>query len=426
MLDTVNKSACGCDSPDGAQDLLPVDEAIALARGMATPIRETESVALRLAKGRYLAFDLMAPRAMPFFDNSAMDGYAVRISELDGSGPWELNVADTVAAGTDAIEAEYPAGSAVRIFTGAPVPQGFNAVIKRELCNEAETGVGFSELPSVGDNIRRAGEDLAMGTVLVKAGTKLAPRHIGLLAANGYSAVSVSRRVRVGVFSTGSEVVSGGSERDAHRIFDSNRPMLLALAEEAGAEATDLGIVPDDLEEMAAHLSSLSGRFDLLISSGAVSVGDRDLVRPAFEMAGGSVHNWRVAIKPGKPALFGTLGDKLYMGLPGNPLAVFVGFHLFAKLQIEALSGAKPAAEQKFQVRSGFEKSRHAGRTEYMPVRVLEVGVDGLPVVEQVGNGGSGSLYPLCCADGFAILPAACNRVKSGDKFAYLPLNGQI
>jgi molybdopterin molybdotransferase len=397
----------GCDDATG---LMSVGQARDLALAEVQPIAGRETCTLDGAPGRVLVKALHAPVAMPLFDNSAMDGFALRCSDLDGVG--SLPIAGTVAAGDN--PGPLPPGAALRIYTGAPMPAGADAVVMVERCREADGRVAFDTAPRPGDNIRRAGSDQALGEVLIAAHTRLAPHHVGLLAANGIGQVAVVRRPRVAVFSTGDELRDGAV--GPGQIPDANRPTLIALCRQAGAEVTDLGILPDDRDATRTALAGLGDGYDLIVTSGAVSMGGRDHVRDALIDAGGQVNGWRVAVKPGKPVVFGRIGDAVFTGLPGNPFAVYVGFHLFVAAQIARLTGQHPAGFATIPARAGFDWTRSPGRAEVFPVRLDGYGDDGLPVLTRLGRSVSATLLPLGGADGLAMVPADCDRVAAGDR----------
>lgn len=407
-------SGCGCDQAHSSTDMMALDDAVALALAQVAPVNEVQNVGLANAVGRVTAHAVLAPGAMPYFDNSAMDGFALRCTDLVGRD--SLPIAGTVAAG-DAPRT-LPEGAALRIFTGAPLPDGADAVVMVERCIEVRDHVSFTIPPIRGDNIRRTGSDQSAGQTLLLAGTRLAPHHAGLLGANGMGHVEVTRRPRVAVFSTGDELTNGPPLPG--QIPDANRPLLLALAREAGAEVTDLGILPDDVPATAAAFRDLGDRFDLILSSGAVSMGGKDHIREALLAAGGAVQGWRVALKPGKPVMFGQLGRAAFTGLPGNPFAVHVGFHLFAGPQITRLSGAEPAAFAPIPALAGFDWQRNPGRAEVFPVKLLRYDA-GLPVLQRLGQSVSATLLPLASADGLAIIPAQTAEIHSGDALHWHP-----
>lgn len=413
MLDRRDTAGATCEVTQG---MMPLDRAVARALERARPTGRVETLPLGEALGRYAARAVTAPGAMPFFDNSAMDGFALRLRDLAATDT--LPVAGTIPAG--AAPSVLPAGHALRIYTGAPLPEGADAVAMVENCTELADGVRFDHKPRPGDNIRRAGRDQPAGACLVAAGQRLGARHVGLLAANGITAVGVACRPRVGVFSTGDELAQG--VRGPGGIHDANRPMLLALARAAGAEVTDLGILPDDLAATARAFAQLDDRFDLVLTSGAVSVGGRDHVRDALIAAGGTLDGWRVAIKPGKPVAFGRIGSAVVTGLPGNPLSAYVGFHLFAAPQIARLAGGTAPAFARVPARAGFAWTRKAGRAEVFPVRHVGYDPQGVPILDRLGNGISATLFPLAGADGLALVPAATEHVAPGQDLHWQPM----
>ncbi|RYC26305.1 molybdopterin molybdenumtransferase MoeA [Ciceribacter ferrooxidans] len=414
MMDGLPELVCGCDGGRDHVPLKPVEKAVEIAVGMVQPLTAVEDVAVHKARGRVLARSLRAGRPMPLFDNSAMDGFAVAFSDFAGEGPWHLPVAGTIAAGAAALV--LTAGTALRIFTGAPVPAGSDAVVMQEKCDDRGDTVLIHVRPRRGDNIRRAGEDIASGDLLVSAGTMLGGRHVGLLAGNGHGHIPVVRRPRIAVLSTGDELGEEGAS-----IHDANRPMLLALCEGLGAEMTDLGICPDDMDRMTDIFLTSAGRFDLILTSGAASVGGRDFVRPALLAAGGTVEAWRVALKPGKPVFFGRIAGTLVTGLPGNPLSAYVGFQLFVARQIGAMLGlGGPSARPETAV-AGVGWERRPGRTEYLPGQVVGRTESGLPIVEPLGHGSSAALMPLSLGDGVIVLAADSMHVARGDVIDWMP-----
>jgi molybdopterin molybdotransferase len=420
MVEALAKSR-DCDALDQSSQLVPVRLALEIARGLVRPITEFEPIDIRNAVGRVTAIDLCAPRPMPFFSNSAMDGFAVRTSQLTGNGPQCLRLLGTITAGSvNQIIDERP--GAYRIFTGAPVPHGFDAVIMQEHCLSDGRTVTLRTRPAVGGNIRFRGEDIAEGDIIVRAGTLLEARHIGLLAANGIYSVPLVRRLRIGIFSTGDELVRGDVLTRASSIFDANGPMLHALCAGPMFEVTDLGILPDEMAALVEFLRSLDGRFDLIISSGAASTGERDMLREALIISGGTIDAYRVALKPGKPIFFGKLGAALFTGLPGNPLSAYVGFQLFVATQIAALTGRQFTVAFSGSAICAINLRRKAGRTEYLPARIVGI-KDQLPVVEPVGHGSSATLFPLNFADGMCVIPAECDGFEEGNILQWVPFH---
>lgn len=412
---------CDCDAVDQLSQLVPVSLALEIARGLVRPITEFEPIDISNAVGRVTAIDLCAPKAMPFFNNSAMDGFAVRTSQLTGSGPQCLRLLGTIAAGAANQTIDERPG-AYRIFTGAPVPLDFDAVIMQEHCLSDGRTVTLRTRPAVGDNIRFRGEDIAEGDIIVRAGTLLEARHIGLLAANGIYSVPLVRRLRIGILSTGDELVRGNVLTGASSVFDANGPMLRALCAGPIFEVTDLGILPDEMASLVKFLRSLAGCFDLIISSGAASTGGRDMLRKALIISGGTIDAYRVALKPGKPVFFGKLGAALFTGLPGNPLSAYVGFQLFVATQIAALTGRQFTAAFSGSAICAINLRRKAGRTEYLPARIVGI-KDQLPVVEPVGHGSSATLFPLNFADGMCVIPAECDGFEEGNILQWVPFH---
>ncbi|MEM9579387.1 MAG: gephyrin-like molybdotransferase Glp [Pseudomonadota bacterium] len=418
----INSSGCDCD--DAANPHLPalidVDAARDLALSLVEPLKIFETLPLSQTLGRIAAAPVFAPAAMPAFDNSAMDGFALRAAELAPDRP--LPISGCVAAGQS--PQPLPPGTAMQIFTGAPLPAGADAVIKIEDIVETNSQITAPGVtPRPGQNIRMAGSDQAKGTRLLLAGQKIAAHHIGLLAALGIEHACVARRPRVGVMSTGNEL-----DRNAPagaRIHDANRPMLLALAHSFGADIIDLGIVPDTADATTNALTKAAERCDLILTSGAVSMGGKDHMRDAVLQAGGRIDGWRVAIKPGKPVMFGRIGSAIVTGLPGNPFAAFVGFHLFAAAQLEKLAGAKPQPLVCVPAQAAFDWQLKAGRAEVFPVRLLGYARSGPPRLERLGQGVSATLYPLSAADGIAMVPRETTRIASGDTLQWYPFTSK-
>jgi len=346
--------------------MLSVEEA---ARTVAQRIARlpAERVPLRDARSRILAANLVAPRALPTFDNSAMDGYAARSSEL----PATLPVIATVAAGQVLTEA-IPPRVAVRIMTGAPMPQGLDTVVIQEEATVEGRDVTLPASP-VGDNIRRAGEDIAAGDIAVRGGERLDAAELGLLAALGYTDVPVTRAPRVALIATGDELVSAADSPSKGQIIDSSAHTLAALIAGCGGIATYVGIAKDDPITLTALIASAMNH-DVVITTGGVSVGDRDHVRAALKSAGVELELWKVAMKPGKPFSFGMNGNVPVFGLPGNPVSTFVAFELFVRPALLAMQGAAVTTRPHALVvlPSGYRKQ--AGRTHYIRAKVVRDG----------------------------------------------------
>jgi molybdopterin molybdotransferase len=397
--------------------LMRLDAAQAAIRARVAPIQRVETVALAAAEGRVLAGDLVAPLDLPPFANSAVDGYAVRFDDLPASGPATFLVSGRAAAGR-ALEGEARSGAALRVFTGAATPEGFDTVFMQEDVTTLEDGrvvlpTGLKRFA----NRRPAGEDVACGDVAIPAGARLRPQEIALAAALGVATLEVRARPRVGVFSTGDELAGEGPLR-AGAIHDANRPALLALVARAGGEPIDLGALPDDPARIAPALAQAAARCDLLLTSGGVSMGEEDHVRGAIEKAGALVF-WRVGLKPGRPVAMGLVGGVPLMGLPGNPAAVFVTFFALARPMIGALAGETWRAPTPMRVASGFAYKKKEGRREF--VRAALVARAGAMVAEKFPGEGAGLITSLTRSDGFVILPEDMTRLAEGETVDFVP-----
>ncbi len=412
------QSGCDCDDTADLEQMLSVQQGVDLAVSLVAPIADMHDAPIIDAVGQSLAQDVLAPAEMPFFDNSAMDGFAVRCADFTGSSPWTFPLGAQVAAGAT-MPGALRAACVDRIFTGAPLPAGSDAVVMVEKTRETPDGIRFDSAPDPGDNIRPKGSDIKAGACLIRAGTRLAPHHVGLLAANGVGHVPLRRAPRVGVLSTGDEVTE--TQREDGQIYDANRPMLCALARAAGAQVSDLGILPDDAAQSAQRLAEAARQFDLVLTSGAVSMGGHDFLRPALVAAGGTVEGWRVTLKPGKPVMFARLGSCVVTGLPGNPLAVLVGFHLFVAAQLRRLAGRDARAFAAVPARAGFSWQRKPGRDEVFPVRLSHYSDAGLPVLIRLGQGVSGTLVPVAQADGLGYVAGTVADVQPGDALRWQP-----
>jgi molybdopterin molybdotransferase len=396
--------------------LLSVDALGPLILALARPMQGQEDVPLHASVGRVLAQTVCSRLPLPMFDHSAMDGYAVALSP--GRAAFTL-VGRTVAG--EAPAPPLAPGEAVRIFTGAPIPAGADAVVMQEHADVAGGEVLAIREPKAGDHIRRAGEDVAVGETLVAPGTVLDARHIALMAAVGVAHVPVRPRPRVAVLSTGSELRLTGQRLAPGAIFDANRPMLLALLARAGADLVDAGILPDQPQVLSDFLLRAGARFDVLVTSGGTSVGEEDFLAEAIRLAGGQVAPAALAVKPGKPALLGLVGDLRITGLPGNPFAAMVAGLLLARPLVQASAGARPVAAQPGAATAGFSHDRQPGRTEFFPAAITGFDEAGRPVLDRLGHGGSARLKPLIPADGLGVIPAAAGPLTPGSRIGFLP-----
>lgn len=403
--------------------LLAVEEALARVAEGLEPVSGTEEVPLLDADGRILAADLMAPVDLPPFFNSAVDGYAVRYADLSPRDETRLMVGDRIAAGASATRPAVVA-EAVRIFTGAPMPEGCDTVFMQEDVRLDGDHVVLPKGLAQGANCRPAGEDLARGSRALAAGRRMTPEAIALAAALGVTRLSVRRRVRVAVFSTGNEIVSPGTPLGPAQLYDSNRFTLQALLRRLDAEVTDLGILRDDRSVVAAALREAASGHDLILTSGGVSTGEEDHVKGAVAEVG-SLTFWRLAIKPGRPVAMGVIPSAVegesaaFIGLPGNPVAVFVTFAHVVRPFLAVLGGGQAAPLLALPVRVAFAYRKKLGRREYVRV-ALRRAADG--VIEAVNHPreGAGVITSLTETDGLLELPEAVERIAPGDQAGFL------
>lgn len=408
--------------------LLPLPEMERLIAERIAPVTETERVPLRGARGRVTASDIKAPVDLPPFDNSAVDGYAVRHADLAVDGDTTLAVSGRLTAGARADLTLGPK-EAIRIFTGAAMPSGADTVYMQEDVTVDGDRVTVPMGLVLGANRRLSGEDVAAGRIVLPAGTVLEAQHIALLAALGIVDVEVRRRLKVAVFSTGDEVVEPGAARGGAAIFDANRYLISALLEQLGAVVTDLGILRDDPAELSRALAKAAAWHDLIITSGGVSTGDADYVRTAVEKIGSLVF-WRIAIKPGRPVAMGVIqaaprkdyaanAGAAFCGLPGNPVAVFVTFVRVVKPLLLRLSGARPQVLLPLPVRVAFAYKKKKDRREYVRV-ALRRAADGEIEAVKHPQDGAGILTSLTETDGLLEFPEDMTTVAPGARVGFL------
>lgn len=403
--------------------LLPVAEAEQLIAARVKPVSGRQSVLLREALGRVLAADIIAPLNLPPFDNSAVDGYAVRGENIDAALEQRLAIVDRVAAGHAAAHA-IKSGEAVRIFTGAPMPAGADTVFMQEDCRIDGAHVIVPPGLSRGANRRLAGEDIGVGAVALRAGRRLSAQDIALAAALGLTAVEVKRRVRVALFSTGDEIAEPGSPLAGAALYDSNRYLLAAAVARFGAEVTDLGILRDEPKTLARAIAAAAADHDLVLTSGGVSTGEADYVRSAVESIGRIVF-WRVAIKPGRPVAMGVISGgetgeaAAFVGLPGNPVAVFVTFVRVVRPLLLRLAGALPEPLVAMPARAAFSYKKRKGRREYVRV-ALRAGADGMIDAVKYPQDGAGVLTSLTETDGLAELGEDVTSIEPGAMVGFL------
>lgn len=407
---------CGCDT--NRDCLTPFDEAREALLAAAPVIQAGETVALSDALGRILARPVDAGLDVPPADNSAMDGYAIATSDAGDRGMVSLRVTQRIPAGTHG--QPLAPGTAARIFTGAPMPVGADAVVMQEQCQREGDRILFDGPVTPGQHVRRAGEDIRAGSRILAPGVRLRAQELGLLASVGIPEVVVTRRLRVAILVTGDELVEPGGTLAAGQIYDSNRYTLGGLLRGLGCEVIDLGNVGDTLDATRRALRKAGREADLVISSGGVSVGEEDHVRAAMESLG-QLALWRVAVKPGKPLAFGRLDDVPFIGLPGNPVSVFVTFALFVAPFIRRMQGQATVLPQSLPVIAGFDWPRPGSRREFLRVRLDPAEPDKM-WARLYPNQGSGVLTSTSWADGLVdVMPGQV--IRSGDRVDYLPFS---
>jgi molybdopterin molybdotransferase len=397
--------------------LMSIEEAVALATSGLKVAARIEMVSLRGSDGRIAAEDVYAYNNLPPFPNSAVDGYAVCHADLNSSGETLLPIEGRLAAGSS--EVCSASGHAVRIFTGAAMPPDADTVFMQEDVRVEGASVVLPEGLRAGANVRLAGEDITRGERIIAAGRRLIPPDIALAAATGHRRLPVRRPLRVGVFSTGNELVKPGVRLKPGTIYDSNRAMLLALLDRFGAKVRDMGILPDDPRSLTEHLAEAAIRDDVILSSGGVSVGEEDHVKAAVE-ANGHLVFWKLAIRPGRPLAMGVVGRAPFIGLPGNPAAAYVTFIMFVRPVLAHLGGAALQPVTSLRVRSTFSQKKRAGRREYVRVNVSS-GSDGVLEARRFPKEGAALLTSLTTTDGIAEIPEETTAVAAGDFITFYP-----
>ncbi len=401
--------------------LLTLDEALARLLGAVQPLSGSETVSTFDALGRVLASDVRSLVDVPSADNSAMDGYAMRSADVMAAGT-VLPVSQRIPAGV--VGTTLKPGTAARIFTGALVPEGADAVVMQEQCEALDGAVRVNAVPTPGQSVRRRGEDLSRDAVALSRGMRLTPQALGLAATAGAATLTVARRPRVALFSTGDELAMPGEPLKPGAIYNSNRFTLRALIQSLGCECTDLGIVPDQLEATRAALRKAAQGHDLIVTSGGVSVGEEDHLKPAVQ-AEGELNLWQIAIKPGKPLAFGSVrraeGDSMgekawFVGLPGNPVSSFITFLLAVRPVLLHLQGASVLQPVGVPMRADFDWPRADKRREFL--RVRRNGNGGLDLFTHQG---SGVLTSTVWADGVVDNPPE-TPIRAGDSVRFIAL----
>jgi molybdopterin molybdotransferase len=410
------EAANDCFAPAGA--LMKLDAALALLAERIGPVAGVETVPLAQALDRTLAETLTAERDVPPHDNAAVDGFAVCFADVAADGETRLPVTGRVAAGHPLGRPARP-GEALRIFTGAPLPEGIDAVVMQEDCRLEGDCVVFGSGLRPGVNTRRRGEDVRAGDVILEEGVRLRPQEIGLAASVGRATLDVRTPLRAAVFSTGDEVRDPGNPAPDGCIYDANRYVIGGLLAGLGCAVTDLGILPDSLPAVRKALEQAAVDHHLIITSGGISLGDEDHVRAAVE-ALGRLHLWRLAIKPGRPLALGQVGGAVFAGLPGNPVAAMVTFLRIVRPVILSLAGRRDRTPRFYKVRAAFAYRKKAGRREFLRAHLVTDAGGELRAVKYAADG-SGILTSMVAADGLVELPEWMEAVKDGDVVDFLP-----
>ena len=409
------------DTADLYQGSLAPEQAVERLMKSVSRIVDEEVIDSAAAAGRLLSKDALASSNLPATNNAAVDGYAVDAGFLEGNPAHEFRIIGKAAAGHP-FSGTIGAGEAVRIFTGAVMPQGADAVAMQEFCDadEVKGTVRIARRLAPGSNNRPAGENLRAGETIARSGCRLGAAEIGILSAAGQARVEVFRKLRVGLLSMGDEVVPAGAPTTPGQLHDSNRPMLAAMIEADGHSVHDFGIVPDNAEALTDRYSQALSSCDAVISSGGASDGDEDHTQEAMRRLSIKPSFWRLAIKPGRPMAAGISDNAApVMCLPGNPVAAFVCFRLVAAPVLTHMAGGIPIPPARIPVRCAFEHRKSPGRTEYLRVR-LETGRDGEPEMLLHGRKGAGVLSSLTGADGLVEIPVDNDGVAVGDYLAFI------
>lgn len=423
VLEMTRFAGCGCDALDVVQGSLSIDLALELQRRLVSRVDGTQVLPVLQAVGRVLAAPVRASGLTPPFDNAAMDGYAICTADLVGNGPWELPIRGRIKAG-DGGDAVLIPGSACQIFTGAMLPKGADAVVMQEAVNLTNETIHLHRSVAAGENIRRAGEDMKQGDIILQAGCRLGPRQIAALSAAGISAVTVVRPVRVAILATGDELTPPGATLDRAAIWDVNSPMLIAAL--TTPQITIIGVETgkDSISGLTAQLIRLSHDADLIISTGGISVGAADHVKPALLAAGGTIAFSGVAIKPGKPVSEGRIGSAVWLGLPGNPLSAFVTWQVFGTQLLTLMLGMPQAtAPGRRYVVADVEVRHRPGRCEARLANVIGMDALGREVVRCADATHSGRVGCLAQADGLVMIPADLGHLAAGSLLEFLPFN---
>jgi molybdopterin molybdotransferase len=420
IIRRIDGESCGCDRLTDQTALISVDEALERLARKARAISQTEQVPLAQATGRVLSQSVRALGMAPPFDNAAMDGYAINTMALVGAGPWDLKVAGRIAAG-QVTGIDMPSTVAVQIFTGAPVPAGADAVVMQEDVRRNADTIRVERLITRGSNIRRAGEDMTAGKTLLQVGRSLTAKDIAVCAAAGHETVHVTRRIRVVLLVTGDEVFQAGQARGAAGIWDVNTPMLSAAMATPDIEFCGAHVAADTRSALCAQLKKLAGCADLIVTTGGISVGEEDHVKPALSDLGATICFSGVALKPGKPVSFGHLRGAQWLGLPGNPVSAYVTWQLFGTALRAALAGKTQHHANRRHVVLSRELGHRPGRCELRLARLTGFDGEGREVVDFPDVTHSGRVAQLADMDGLLFVPADAEVLPRGALVEFQP-----
>ncbi len=419
----MNNQVVNCDSPVFNKSLMSTEEASTLLLDSVVVVKDIESVSLDESLGRVLARDILSSINVPGFDNSAMDGYAIAIKDNQLSETnLSFKIEDRIPAGQ--VGNKLNEGCAARIFTGAPIPIGANCVIMQEECELSEDGsfITIARNVKLNENIRPMGNDIVKGDVILYTGKKMQPQDISLAASVGVAEVVVFRKIRVGVFFTGDELVEPGQPLNSGKIYNSNRYTLVALLKKAGCEIINMGNIEDELSVTCDALENLDKHCDLIMTTGGVSVGEEDHVKPAVESLG-ELKLWKIRMKPGKPLAYGSVNNTPFIGLPGNPVSSFVTYCIFALPYIKKMQGKKQYKPRPIKVSANFNCKNAKPRKEY--ARVALDYANKVPVANLYPKQGSDVMSSIVWADGLIEIPEEVT-FETGEMLNFFPLKDLI
>ena len=414
-----DRARTGCLSvPGAAHQSLSVERALETLLSGSVHHTATETLPLDNALGRYAAQSLISPLDVPPAPTSAMDGYALNTQDLSPSGTARLSVSQRIPAGQSA--QPLTPGTAARVFTGSPVPAGADTVLPQETCIVDEDCLVVEGRITPGSYIRQRGEDITRGDTVIAQGTRLNAQHLGLAAAAGFEHISVSRPPRVAVITTGNELIQPGQSLPPGKIYNSNRYVLTALLQRLGCRVINLGIIPDNAEATRSALRQAAAGADIVISSGGASVGEEDHIKSALQEIGRQ-SLWRIAMRPGRPLVFGHIGDTPFFGLPGNPVSAFVTCCLFVRPYILRLQGAAEITPRSLWLPAEFSWPDPSDRRQYLRARTKQ-GAAGITSIECFPNQSSGVLSSLAWAHGLAVVPEG-QTVRTGQPVEFIPFS---